>query len=45
MEIINKNDREYKYSNEREETLLKYTQSNKFKEDISKAEKDHPSTL
>lgn len=45
MEIINKNDREYEYSKEREQTLHNYTQSDKFKEDISKAEKDHPTTL
>lgn len=42
METINKNDREYEYSKEREQTLHKYTQSDKFKEDIFKAEKDHP---
>ena len=42
MEIINKNDREYEYSKEREQILHKYTQSDKFKENIFKAEKDHP---
>lgn len=42
MEIINKNQRDYSYSREREETLHKYAQSDKFKEDVSKAEKDHP---
>lgn len=42
MEDINKNGREYNYSKERERILYEYTHSNKFKEDISKAKKDHP---
>ncbi len=42
METINRNEREYKYSKEREKALSQYTHSDKFKEDISKAKKDHP---
>ena len=42
MENVNRNEREYNYSEERQKALSQYTQSNKFKEDISKAKKDHP---
>lgn len=42
MEDINKNGREYNYNKERERILYEYIHSNKFKEGISEAEKDHP---
>lgn len=42
MENVNRNEREYKYSKERQSILHEYTNSDKFKEDISKAKKDHP---
>lgn len=40
--MLNRNEREYKYSEEKQRTLHEYTDSDKFKEYITKAKKDHP---